>query len=227
MILLEGNHSVEEYMNKKIRIAGLLIAAGCMTITMVSSVNASPIGRLNQTIGAGVLSTDIVDTNNAPVANPSFGMSSTNISSGCQTSTGSYGSASQRVAVDNPGGANGGWSLVIALTGGPGSDWTSGSNTFKADDPTDSGCALGQLTLDPSDSTLSLIGASSSTGVTQGSQASFSNGLNDSITLLNAAASSDDIWSGYLTDIGVSQTIPAQTPAGSYTIDLTQTVTAT
>ena len=212
-------------MKNYLKVAGLLVA-GATVLSSVSLVNAAPVGQLNQSINAGTITTDIVDAAGAPVAGASFNMAPTSISTMCQTSTGSYGSNSQRVAVDNPGGANGGWTLAIALTDGPDADWVSGSDTYKADSPAGSGCTNGQLTLDPSAATLGLIGASTSTGITQGPAAAFSNGVLDSITLINAAGTSDDIWSGYLTDIDISQTIPPQTAAGSYSIDLTQTVTA-
>ncbi len=213
-------------MNKKITLPALLAIAGIIVVSFVSTAEASPVGRLSQSINSGTITTNIVDTNGSPVVGASFAMSATSISTICQTSTGSYGSNNQRVAVDNPGGANGGWTLAIALTGGAGSNWTSGGNTYKADNPAAAGCTQGQLTLNPTLATIGLVGASTSTGITKGTQAAFSNGVTDSITLLNAAINSDDIWSGYLTGIGVSQTIPPQTPAGAYTIDLTQTVTA-
>lgn len=212
-------------MKNYLKVAGLLVV-GVTILSSASLVGAAPVGQLNQSINAGTITTDIVDEAGAPVVGASFSMAPTSISTMCQTSTGVYGSNTQRVAVDNPGGANGGWTLAIALTDGPGTDWVSGTDTYKADDPAGSGCTNGQLTLDPSAATLGLIGASTSTGITQGSATAFSNGSVDSITLINAAGTSDDIWSGYLTDIGISQTIPPQTAAGSYSIDLTQTVTA-
>ena len=46
------------------------------------------------------------------------------------------------------------------------------------------------------------------------------------ITLLTAAAGSEDVWNGYVTGIGLSQVIPASAPVGTYTINLTQTVTS-
>ena len=50
--------------------------------------------------------------------------------------------------------------------------------------------------------------------------------LLDSVTLLNAAAASDDIWRGYLTGVGMSQTIPAEQPADSYSVNMTLTAAA-
>lgn len=200
----------------------LLVAAFAVFVSG-GMAYAAPQGQLSQSINAGTISTDIVDANGSPVAVPSFAMSAASISTVCQTVTGTYGSNSQRVSVDNPGGADNGWSLAIAPTTGPGATWTSGSNSYSVDDPADSGCTNGQMTLNPAAATLGLNGASTSTGIAQGSQAAFSG---SPITLLTAASGSDNIWNGYLTGIAVSQKIPGQTPAGSYTVDLTQTVTA-
>ncbi len=209
---------------KKRAILAVVIAALVVAVPAVTF--ASPQGRLSQVINAGTLSTDIVDGAGASVASPAFSMTATSVKTTCQTITGTYGDTNQRVAVDNPGGANAGWNLTIAATGGPTATWTNGSTTYKFNDAAGSGCTNGQLTLNPSVATLGLNGASTNTGVTKGSSASFVSGTADSLTLMSASASSDDIWNGYLTGIGVSQKIPASTPAGTYTIDLTQTVTA-
>lgn len=209
---------------KKIIIAsiGVLVA-----VLMPAIVLASPQGKLNQVINAGTLSTDIVDAGGATVATPSFSMSAASVKTACQTITGSYGDATQRVAVDNPGGANAGWTLAIAATSGPTASWSNGgSDTYKFNDASGSGCTNGQLSLDPSVATLGLSGTSTNTGITKGTSTAFISGTSDAITLMSAAASSEDIWNGYLTGIGVSQKIPASTPAGTYTLDLTQTVTA-
>ena len=190
------------------------------------AVNASPQGKLNQVIGAGTISTDIVDGGGTTVASPSFNMSTTNVSTGCQTITGSYGSATQRVSVDNPGGANAGWTLAIAATSGPTAKWVDGAKNYSFNNPAGSGCTGGQMTLDPAAATLNLNGGSTATGVTKGTSTSFVSGTTDAITLMSASAASEDIWSGYLSGIGVSQKIPPSTAGGTYTIDLTQTVTA-
>lgn len=208
---------------KKIAAVLLLIAA---VVLVPVAVLASPNGKLNQVINTGALSTDIVDNTGATVATPSFNMTAASIKTTCQTITGSYGDANQRVSVDNPGGADAGWTLAIAATSGPTATWDSGTNTYAFNDATGSGCTNGQLTLNPSVATLGLSGASTNTGITQGSSAAFVSGVTDSLTLMSASSASDDIWNGYLTGIGVSQKIPASTPAGTYTIDLTQTATA-
>ena len=203
-----------------------LVIAVAVIVGVPAAVSASPQGKLTQVINAGTLSTDIVDGSGATVASPSFNMTTATVKTTCQTITGTYGDSGQRVSVDNPGGANNGWNLTIAATSGPTATWTTGSLTYKFNDATGSGCTNGQMTLDPSAATLGLNGASTNTGITKGTSSAFVSGTTDSITLMSASAASDDIWNGYLTGIGVSQKIPANTPAGTYTINLTQTVTA-
>lgn len=174
---------------------------------------------LSQSIGSGTLSTSIRDGSGVVVASPSFSLASTTVSTSTQTATGTWGSSTQRITVDNPGGANNGWTLSLAATGGASATWVSGGNTYTFN----GSAATGQLTIDPSVATLT-VATGTTTGVTKGTSAAFSGAT--PITLLTAAGSSDDIWNGYITGVGVSQTIPASQPAGTYTISLTQTVTA-
>jgi hypothetical protein len=176
--------------------------------------------ELSQVINAGVLTTDFRDGSNVVVGAPSFSLSATSVSTSQQTVTGTFGSATQRISVDNPGGADNGWTLAIAASNV--SDlWTSGGSSYDFNGV----ASAGRLTFDPSVGTLtSLVGAS--TGITKGSSAFFSSGTTDSITLLTAASGSDNIWNGYLTGVSVSQTVPAAQSAGAYTLDLVQTATS-
>ena len=198
----------------------------------------------NQTINAGTLSTDILDASRVTVASPAVTMSAVNFSFNCQAagsaSSGTFGSSTQRIYVMNPNGANNGWTLTLAATGGATAKWANAGSTNFIDynDPTGTtaGCSdgadagdtvAGQMTVDPSVGTLTAdCGSCTTTNVSKGSSASFNQGTVDSITLLNAAASSDDIWRGYLTGVDIKQTIPAETPADSYTVNLTLTATA-
>ena len=125
----------------------------------------------------------------------------------------------KRISVDNPGGANNGWTLTLnATTPGTGT-WSGGAGTY----PYNGTAVTGQLTVNPAAGSLtSLVGTS--TGITLGSQATFS-GTNP-VTLISAAASSDDVWRGYVTGVGLSQVIPAGQAPGTYTLPMTQTVAA-
>jgi hypothetical protein len=196
---------------------GLLVAAGPVAYAALTADS-----QLTQTINAGVLSTSIRDGSGAVVASPSFGMGAATVSTSLQTVTGTFGTASQRITVDNPGASATGFTLALAATGGASATWTDGAKTYPFNGASS---ATGQLSVDPSVGTLTAA-AGTTTGITKGSPSTFSGGGNTPIQLLNAGASSDDVWNGYLTGVGLSQTIPASTPAGSYTISLTQTVAA-
>ena len=224
---------------KRIKLAVGSIAAIVLTLLPLDAGMAANTPTLNQTINNGVLSTDILDASKVTVGSPSASMSAKTLSFSCQSggsaSTGTLGSTSQRLYVINPGGADNGWTLTMAATSGPTTTWTSGGNGIDFNDPTTSGCTdgadadtkSGQLTVDPSVGTLTADCVSCTTAnVSKGSSTAFSQGTTDSITLLNAALASDNVWQGYLTGMGLSQVIPAETPAGTYTLNMTLTATA-
>ena len=212
---------------------GVTIAGG-----MVASAASTP--TFNQTINAGVLSTDILDASRVSVSSPSVAMSTQsflfNCASGGSASTGTFGSNTQRIYVINPNGANNGWTLTMAATSGATALWSDGgTNTYDFNDATSSGCTDGadadskggQLTVDPSVSTLTTdCSGCTTTSVTKGSSSAFVETSQNSITLLSAALASDDVWRGYLTGVALSQAIPAEQPAASYTINMTLTATA-
>ncbi len=208
---------------------------------MSVNVYAANTSDLTQSITTGTLSTDILDASRVTVASPSAALGAKNFSFTCQSggsaSTGTLGTNAQRMYVTNPDGADSGWTLTIAATSGATARWANGgvNQFFDFNDPTGSGCtdggdadsSAGQLTIDPNAGTLTADCSSCTTAnVTKGSSAAFSQGVTDSITLLNASAASDDVWRGYLTGATLSQTIPAEQAADSYSINLTLTTTA-
>jgi hypothetical protein len=197
--------------NKKVTtgVVAIVGIAALAAVPFIAYAAPTATSRLTQQITAGALSTDIRDGSGNVLANPAFTM----------TVTGTFGSATQRITVDNPGGASGGWTLALnATTPGTGT-WTSGANNY----PYNGTAAAGRLTVNPAAGAIvSTIGAS--TGISLGASTSFTG--TTPVTLVTATEASDDIWNGYFTGIGLTQTIPASTPAGSYTLDMTQTVTA-
>lgn len=232
-------------LSQKITIAvAFLVAAVLVLGISPAKVLASNTPNFTQTLNAGVLATDILDASRVPVASPSVAFSAKTFSFDCHysgsptntASTGTLGTASERVYVMNPDAADNGWVLSIAATGGATTAWDAGAATdYDFNDPTGSGCTDGgdadgfggQLTLDPNAGTLTADCLSCTTSnVTKGSSASYNQGTTDSITVLNAAASSDDIWRGYLTGATASQSIPAEQAAGSYSLGMTLTVVA-
>jgi len=212
-----------------------IVVVSCIPHTVFAANNST----FNQTINAGTLTTDILDASRNTVASPAVAMSAKNFSFNCQSSgsasTGTFGTNTERIYVTNPGAANNGWTLALAATSGATAVWTSGGNTFDFNDAGGSGCTDGadadskggQLTVDPSAGTITTdCGTCVATNITKGSSTGYVEGTTDSVTLLNAAAASDDVWRGYLSGAGLSQTIPAETAAGTFTLNMTLTVTA-
>lgn len=182
---------------------------------------------------AASLGVDIVNASNASVASPSINMTSLFSSVDCQTSTGAFGTASEKIRVSNTT-TNEKWTLSIAATGGATTNWSSGANSYDFNDSGGSGCTdsgdvdslAGQLSIDPSTSTITPKFGCVNTNVTSGSSSAFNQGVVDSITLLTASAGAyyDCYWD--MTAVNVSQDVPANTPQGNYNLPLTLTTVA-
>lgn len=227
-----------------------IIAVSALLITFVTGATSmyfmykekygivrSATTAITQIINPGILSTDVVDASYEPVASPTFAMTDTTVKFSCQTTTGTLGTSTQQIYVENPDAADGGWTLTIAATSGATAYWNSAVD-YDFNDPDTLGCEDGatdpdslggQLTINPSVGTLvkATCRTCGITGITKGSSSAFNEGTLDSITLLSAAAASDDIGNWVFTGVGLSQTIPPEQPAANdYSINLTITVTA-
>lgn len=206
--------------NKKILIAAALLVLTVSGAPYIVHAALTANSTLTQSITAGTISTDFRTSANVLVSNPTFTMNAVNVSNSQQTATGTYGDTTRRISVDNPGGANNGWTLTLNSSA-PSTDlWTSGGNTY---DFNAASAAAGQLTVNASGGTLTAV-VGSTTAITKGSSATFTS--TSPITILSAAAGADDISTTSLYGVSLSQTIPASTPAGSYSITMVQTVAA-
>jgi hypothetical protein len=220
-----------------------MLAVVVAVISVPAIALAASNSNFTQTINTGTLSTDIMDASRASVTSPTVAMSAKAFSFSCyaggSASTGTFGTNTERMYVSNGDAADNGWTLTVAATGGATSTWDNGGVTQKFDfnDPTGStaGCTdgadadlfAGQMSINPTAGTLTTDCAScTATGVSLGSSASFNQGTTDSVTLINAGSTSNDVWRGYLTGTTLSQTIPAEQAADSYTFNLTLTATA-
>ncbi|MBU1036908.1 hypothetical protein KKF32_02645 [Patescibacteria group bacterium] len=215
----------------------ILLVVGVGT---VAYVYASSTSEVNQEITAGTLTTDIRSDSTTPVASPYVGMSTKTFSytclSGGSASTGTFGSSTERIYIDNPDAADNGWTLTVSTSST--AYWASSASstlTFDFNDTGGSGCTdggdgdsiAGQMTVDPSGGSITADCGSCGTGnLSLGSSTGFNEGATDTITLLTAAADSDDIGRWYLTDVSVSQTIPAEQAATNYSFYMTVTITA-
>lgn len=204
---------------QKLLAAGLIATVGLMVgVPAVHAAQDTADSSLTQEVVAGVLTTEVQTSGGVTVPSPSFAMTQTTASTSTETSTGTFGEAGQRIAVSNPGvSGDGAWTLALSATG----SWTDGSDTYPYNGAT---AADGQLTVNPSGASITeTFGSGGATGVSVGTSDTFDTGTS-SITLMTADNTADEVWEGYLTGVGLSQTVPAGTPAGNYTLTVTQTL---
>lgn len=207
-----------------------------LSLGSVSYVSATATSNFTQTINPGTLSVGIVDASYVTVGSPTMAMTATAFSFTCQTATGVFGTTTEQIYVNNPDAADSGWSVSMAASATT-AVWDSAGTDFDFNDPTSSGCTDGadadgfggQMTVDPSVGTLAVGECSSctTTSVSLGSSAAFSEGVTNTITILTGASGSDDVGDWTLQDIDISQTIPAEQAAASdYDIDMVVSIVA-
>ncbi len=191
------------------------------------------------TTATGVLSVGFVNASNVALPSPSISMGATTINTQCQNVATDFNSASRKLRVINDSGVPG-WGLSVAATGGATALWQHSTDPTNYDynDPSGSptGCypgsdgdlVGGQLSLEPSavGATITPKSGCTNTGVTLGSSAAFNQSVIDAITLASGSSSAGLLCYWDLTYQTISQKIPPGQTAGTYTLDLTVTVTA-
>ena len=206
------------------------VTASSGTVSPSSAVAIS--GTTTITAQSNTLSIDIVDGTNTPVTSPSVSMNSSIFNFVDQSTTGTLGTSSEKIYITSDSTTN--WEVSIAATTGATALWSNSGNTLyydfndstaNAEDGADTDTYGGQLTINPSVATLAAGSGCTTTGLSLGSSASFIEDTVNAITLLSAS-SADTNCDWELTDIDLSQTIPAEQPSDGYGIDLTLTVTA-
>ena len=204
-------------------------------------VLASGTSTFNQTINAGTLSIDIADSTSsyASVSSPAITMGALTFSFSCQQATGTFGTATEAIYIQNPDAADSGWTVSLAAASTT-DVWDSAGTDFDFNDPGTGGCVDdgpttdtdgfgGQMTVVAEGASLGTGGCSSCgvSNITVGSSAAYVEGSTDTVTLLTAAAGSDDIGDWDLTGVTINQQVPAEQPAASdYSIDMVLSVTA-
>jgi hypothetical protein len=196
-------------------------SAGSFTYTTYATATVAGLG----------LSTDIVNASGESIASPSVSMTEIPFSFAFQSALGTLGVDAQRVRVTNETG-NAQWTLTIAGSSAT-AYWDDASSDYDFNDPTanagdggDADSIGGQMTIDASAGTVTPKSGCSTTGITRGGSASFSEGSANSITLLSAGATAETSCYWDFTDIDISQTIPAEQAVGAYSINMVLTVTA-
>lgn len=175
------------------------------------------------------------------VENPSVQMDPLPFSFACQTSTGTIGTSEEQIYIQNPFGANNGWTLTLSSENPKklweGIDSEGNSVRYDFNDPAGNGCDDGsdadafggQLLVDPSSAHIEtgICKNCTTDHVSVGTLASFEEGVTDTITLLSGSAASDDVGDWVLQGIHLEQNIPAEQRASeNYAIDLTLSLQA-
>lgn len=226
--------------------AGTITTSNSLTVTHVVEPTANTNFRINISGSVGV---SFVDGDGNTAATTSVIFNDYARSSSCGDASGVLAAtedgtgtplqniSQRKIRITNSGGANGGWNLTVSA-GNTTDLWESATDSAKQFDFNDtggSGCTDGadtdskggQLSVDATASNSSLVANSgATTGITrQASQDSFEEGVTDSITLLEAGASSSDFGEWDLTSVDLSQKIPAnQAAATDYTLPMVITL---
>jgi hypothetical protein len=194
---------------------------------------ASNQSQLNQAINAGAKSVDIVDGSGNAVASPAVAFSSANYSFDTQDTTGTLGTASEKIRAYNPTSVQ---TLTVSIAASaPTNTWTSGGDSYDFNDPNgytdgaDTDGFGGQMTINPSDAGAVLAGVSgcATSNVSKGSSASFSETgtVKNSIDLITSTSNAANKFCRWdLTGVSLTQKIPAAQAAGSYSLNLVLTI---
>lgn len=194
----------------------------------IRNVEAANTPQFNQTINEGTKSVDIVDAGDVPVTSPSVSFSSANFSFSTQDTTGTLGTASQKIRISNPT-ATATWTVNLAASN-PTDAWTSGGNTYDFNDGSgytdgaDADSKGGQMVVDPSVGTLSGVSGCATTNVNKGASDSFVETTMNSIDLVSGAAGAATFCRWDLIGVSLTQKVPAGQAAGSYSLDMTLTI---
>ncbi|HPR09703.1 MAG TPA: hypothetical protein PLT04_03990 [Candidatus Saccharibacteria bacterium] len=201
-------------MRKKISLLAVFAAVAAVAMPSVSLAATNP--SFTQVINAGTQSVDIVDGSGASVASPSVAFGAVNFDFACQTATGTLGTATQKIAVKNPKKAG----IKVDLNAvTPATDkWTSGTDNYKYNDATNTGCDFGQLTVGAGTFTKT-AGGGTPTQTTPGGAFSSSS----PVTLLNSTGTT--AYNAELTGYSLSQKVPAEQAPGSYSLPMNITFT--
>lgn len=204
---------------RKVNISALSMLSLALIGGVVLAAN-TPTFQL--TINPGSLGVDIVDAAYEPVASPTVPFNDVTASLDCTSTTGTLGTATEQIYITNPDAADDGY--TVSLASSVESGWSDGENSFSYRDESNNGCNGGQLTVAGGIISDGKLASDLTAGiVTTGG--SFTSEVS-SVTLVNASVESADISEVVATGFGLTQTIPARTPASSYSLPMTLSIIA-
>lgn len=179
---------------------------------------------------AQVFSVDIVNSSGTPISSPSVSMSTVVAGFSCQTTSGTLGVSAQKIRVTNttPADSNG-WTLTIGASSSNWSDGSGHSYSYNDSSGSPAGCTNGQLSVNPTAASITPEASPeygcTNTGVSAYSSATSFTGSSQA-TLATAGSTSSHYCYWDITGITLSQKIPAKQHSGTYSINLTVTLTA-
>jgi hypothetical protein len=209
-------------------VSGTPGTAYCFRVENTSGSIGVTYGQYPEVLVVGDYGIEIVDASGVTVASPSVPFGGlTALTSTCQTATGTLGVSAQRIRITNDLLTNG-WNASLAATGGPTVTWTSGPLQYDFNDSGGSpaGCLAGQLTVNPTVATVTPKSGCTTAGVSVGSNAAFTQGVVNAITVTTASSSASRFCYWDITGVGLQQRVPAGTQPGTYGLDMTLTMTA-
>ena len=186
--------------------------------------SASNQSALSQSISDGAKGIDIVDSGGTTVASPTVSFGAATFSFNTQDTTGTLGVAAQKIRISNPT-ATATWTASIAGSA-PTALWTAGSLKYDFNDTSgytdgaDTDTYGGQLAVAPTGGTLAGVSGCATSNVSLGSNSAFAEGTTDSITIASGAAGAATYCRWDITNIGLTQKLPAAQTSGSYALNL-------
>lgn len=168
-------------------------------------------------VSEGVISVDIVNALGDIVETPKVLMSPISYKFDSQVTSGTLGTNSEKIRLSNPTGVSS-WSVSIAASEGENAQWkddqghTINYNTTQT-----------SMSINPSSGVITKVDGGEITGLSLGSQASFSQGNVSSITLFSANENAQSFSQFDLENIIIQQIIPPKQPSGNYEFNFTIT----
>ncbi|HEY0965268.1 MAG TPA: hypothetical protein VGE13_02190 [Candidatus Saccharimonadales bacterium] len=184
-----------------------------------------------QILLTGDLGVTIVNVSDTEVPSPLVLFSSmTTKTNQCTSTAATLGTSGQRIRASNALVTNG-WNVSLAAAN-PSDLWTSGSSFYDFNDA--SGCSDGidgdawggRLSVNLTPATITPSSGCTNTGVSKGSNADFTEGTTNAITLFSATSGAARFCDWYLTAASLTQQVPAQTLPGTYSLTMVLTATA-
>lgn len=219
----------------------LLLLLGVLTLLAPKAYADSATVDVSQRLAEPISRITFQDANGTDIVSPLLHFPLRTASFICQDSSSGgktfLSTERQKLAISVPDRASNGWDVSLAPTNGVAAGWTNSDNptALAINDPNQGGCKSsdplsgsfgGLMKIDPSDLTADGVCSQgcidATTSPTKGAATDFAQ--TQSASLFHSDQPHIG-WEGTLTGVSLSQTIPAGTPSGDYSLPLTLTLT--